>query len=209
MNTFPHIRTERLLLRQFRMSDAPEVQRLAGARAIAAGTFMPHPYVEGLAEQWIASLQTAYEKGGHVNFAITRAVDDTLIGSIGLTPDAAHRHAHLGYWVGVPYWNQGYCTEAARAVLCFGFTELNLHRIYALCFRSNPASGRILQKLGMRFEGCQREHYFHLGQFVDVDMYSMLNREYEAAFLNHPSTKRRLALRDQPYFPKWETDIAV
>jgi RimJ/RimL family protein N-acetyltransferase len=174
MHPFPTLTTRRLLLRQFTLEDAPTIQRLAGAPEIAAGTFMPHPYEDGMAEQWIAHQQAAFEQGTLINFAIVLATEASLIGSLGLTLTPEHHHGQLGYWIGVPYWNQGYCTEAAQAVLRFGFDTLGLHRIWAPHFRSNPASGRVLQRIGMHDEGCQRAHSWHRGRFEDVLLYGIL-----------------------------------
>ena len=171
---FPTLTTERLTLRRFHINDAQRVTDLAGERALAESTFLPHPYKLGMAEQWILSQIDDYNNERLINFAIVITEDDLLIGSIGLELDLNHKRGQLGYWVGLPYWNQGYCTEAARAVVEFGFNELELHRICAPHFKSNPASGRVLQKIGMLHEGTQKEHYLHFGKWEDVDMYGMV-----------------------------------
>lgn len=178
MATFPALRTDRLLLRQFQLSDATEVQRLAGVKEVAAGTFLPHPYTDGTAEQWITSLQQDCAAGLLVNFAIVLAAREILIGSIGLAIVAEHQHARMGYWLGLPYWNQGYATEAVQAVLAYGFNQRQLHRIYAPHFLNNPASGRVLQKAGMRYEGRMREHYRRFGEYVDLELYGMLEQDF-------------------------------
>jgi RimJ/RimL family protein N-acetyltransferase len=177
MHSFPTLTTERLVLRQFALSDAPTIQRLAGAPEIAAGTFMPHPYEDGMAEQWITDQQANYEQGLQYNFAIVLAAENVLIGSIGFVLTSAHQHAQLGYWIGVPYWNQGYCTEAARAVIQFGLRTLALNRIWAPHFKSNPASGHVLQKIGMQYEGCQRQHYRYNDRFEDTLLYGILHQD--------------------------------
>lgn len=179
MKPFPSLTTARLMLRQFVLQDAPVIQRLAGAPEVAAGTFIPHPYENGMAEEWITRQQAEYAEGKAIIFAITSATTQELIGSIGLMLNQVHRHAQLGYWIGVPYWGQGYCTEAGRAVLRFGFHELDLHRIWAPHFKRNPASGRVMQKIGMQYEGCQREHYLHSGRFEDALLYGILRHEFE------------------------------
>lgn len=174
----PSLKTTRLLLRPFQLSDAPHIQRLAGAKEVAAGTLLPHPYESGMAGQWITDQERAHEKGTAASFAITLADQATFIGSISLDIVQSHRHARLGYWLGVPYWNQGYGTEAVRAVLRYGFLQLNLHRIYSPHFRGNDASGRVLQKVGMIYEGRMREHYLRFGQFVDLELYGLLQQEF-------------------------------
>lgn len=148
---------------------------------IAAGTFLPHPYEETFAIDWIAAQERHYAAGTAVHFAITLVQDGTLIGSIGLEIVAAHRHARLGYWLGVEYWRQGFATEAVRAVLAHGFERLDLNRIYAPHFSGNDASGRVLRKVGMTYEGRMREHYQRFGRSVDLELYGMLKREFLAA----------------------------
>jgi RimJ/RimL family protein N-acetyltransferase len=178
MTDFPTIATERLVLRQFQPADAEAVRCLAGAKEVAAGTFLPHPYEAGTAEKWIAGQQQDHEAGKALTFAIVLAGDQRLVGSIGMEIVAAHEHARLTYWLGFAHWNQGYCTEAVKALLEYGFTHLNLHRIYAPHFHNNPASGRVLRKVGMTYEGRMREHYIRFGQLVDVEIYGMLRQEF-------------------------------
>ena len=97
-----------------------------------------------------------------------------MIGAVGLRIEREDQRAELGYWIGRPYWNQGYCTEAARAVLDFGFEQLGLNRIYASHFTRNPASGRVMQKLGMTHEGRLRQHVRKWDAFEDVEVYAVL-----------------------------------
>ncbi|MEY4527408.1 MAG: hypothetical protein RL768_1127 [Nitrospirota bacterium] len=178
MPSFPTLSTERLLLRQFLPTDAPRIRELAGAKEIAAGTLLPHPYEDGTAEEWIATQQKYFEAGTTLYFAITLTQGQAMIGSIGLDIVEAHRHARLSYWLGVPYWNRGYCTEAVAAVLSYGFRQLELNRIYSPHFLGNDASGRVLQKAGMTYEGRMREHYFRFDRFVDLELYGMLRRDF-------------------------------
>ena len=174
MPSFPRLQTERLLLRQFHMRDAGRVTELAGARELAVTTFLPHPYKNGMAERWILSQIGDYEAERLVNFAILVRESETLIGSIGLELDPGNERAQLGYWIGLPYWNKGYCTEAAQAVVDYGFENLGLRRIHAPVFKSNPASMRVLEKIGMEYEGCQRSHYKHFGKWEDLVLYGMV-----------------------------------
>ena len=151
------------------------MQRLAGDRDIAATTAaIPHPYDDGVAEQWIALHQQRFEEGTWLNLAITRDLDGALVGALGLRLELEHDRAELGYWIGKPYWGQGYATEAARAVVEYGFGRLGLHRIYAYHFSSNAASGKVLQKIGMRHEGHRRQHDKKWGRYEDEELYGML-----------------------------------
>jgi ribosomal-protein-alanine N-acetyltransferase len=85
----------------------------------------------------------------------------------------------MGYWLGVPYWGQGYATEAGGEVLRYGFEDLKLHRIFASHFEHNPTSGKVLCKLGMHHEGCQRKHILKWNRFVDSELYGILREEWE------------------------------
>ena len=175
MRELPRIKTKRLLLRPFALADAKEVQRLAGDRDIASTTAaIPHPYDDGVAEQWIAMHQQRFEEGTWLNLAITHDPDDTLVGALGLRLEPEHDRAEIGYWIGKPYWGQGYATEAARALVEYGFERLGLHRIYAYHFTRNPASGKVLQKIGMRHEGHRRQHDKKWGRYEDEELYGML-----------------------------------
>ena len=169
----PVLETERLVLRAPQLGDAKVIAKLANDRHIAENTArIPHPYDINDAKEYIA---WAKETRAESAFLIT--LDDDVIGACGVGLDDAN--PEIGYWVGVRYWGQGYATEAAREMLRYGFEDLRLHRIFAYHFKHNPASGRILQKLGMRYEGRQREHFCKWDQFVDSDLYGILQHEWE------------------------------
>ncbi len=175
MTPYP-IQTARLTLRSYTSADIPDLVRLAGAREVAATTLrIPHPYTEQDAQDFIAAY--AAKTAPETRFAITLSSDGQLCGGIGLRMDEPHQHAELGYWLGVCYWGQGYATEAARAVIQYGFETLGLHRIYASYVPHNVASGRVLQKIGMRHEGLMRSHICKWGEFHDLDCYGMLKTD--------------------------------
>ncbi len=177
----PTLHTPRLLLRPLTLADAADVQRLAGAREIASTTaVIPHPYEDGMAEEWISTHAPALAEGRSITYAITLAETGDLCGAIGLSLTPEHQRAELGYWVGVPYWGRGYCTEAALAVRDLGFSELGLHRVEAVHLARNPASGRVMQKIGMRHEGTLREHVLKWGVFETIECYAILRSEWPA-----------------------------
>jgi len=117
------LKTERLILRPFVLKDAPNIHQLLQERDIADTLLtMPYPYEKGMAEEWIRTQDAASDKGEAIHFAITHRQISYLIGSIGLMNIIKeYERSELGYYIGKPYWNQGYCTEAARAVLKYGF----------------------------------------------------------------------------------------
>ena len=146
----PYILTERLILRGFIAGDARDVQRLAGNINVAKMTLnVPHPYENGMAEEWIESHQEKTESGTQLSYAIESLQLGVLLGAIGLI-EIEPTQANMGYWVGEQYWGKGYCTEAGVALIDHAFTVLSLKRVYALHLSINPASGRVMQKMGMK-----------------------------------------------------------
>lgn len=180
MKEIPQLETERLILRPFGIADAAEVMRLAGDRAVADTTSnIPHPYKEGMAEEWISKHQESFDMDQGVTLAITRKADGVLIGAISLMGMTKGHQAELGYWIGKPHWNKGYCTEAARVILQYAFCDLALIRVHSCHFGRNPASGRVMQKIGMRREGRRRQHVRKWDKTEDLELYGVLKQEWE------------------------------
>ena len=179
--SLPSLRTERLVLRPFTEADAADVKRLAGAWEVADTTLnIPHPYPEGAAAEWIATHAATWTTGAGVTLAIALAAEpDTIIGGISLSIEPDHSRGELGYWIATHHWGSGYATEAARALTAFGFSNLGLHRIQARHFTRNRGSGRVIQKLGMRFEGVNRDAYYRWGRFEDAAVYGILADEWQ------------------------------
>ena len=152
MGKQPNLETERLLLVQFIENHADDVQALAGNYQVAKNTLnIPHPYEEGMAEAWISTHQHAWDEKKSLTYAILLKPMGRLIGAVGLVGIHGDE-ASMGYWVGEPYWGKGYCTEAANALLDFCFNDLKLTRIEAEYLVRNPASGRVMEKLGMFYK---------------------------------------------------------
>ena len=178
----PTLATARLRLRPFTPADAAEVWRLAGERAIADTTAnIPHPYALADASAWLAIHAPQWEAGRLANWAITLAQGGELVGAAGLVLEPAFERAELGYWIAVPHWGRGFATEASRAAVEFGFRALGLHRIQARHLVRNPASGRVMIKLGMRAEGVLRHSLRKWGVWEDLALYSVLAHEWPAS----------------------------
>jgi RimJ/RimL family protein N-acetyltransferase len=184
----PTITTERLRLRAYELGDAAELTQLIGARAVAANLLrVPYPYSEQDARAFIC----ASEQSGEARFAVALAGQERLIGGIGLKIQPRHARAELGYWLGIPYWGRGYATEAARVVIEYGFNTWQLDRIHAWVFRENLRSAKVLRKIGMRHEGCFRQHVLKGNRFVGLELYGIM-RAVEIA-----SRTRSLEIPDQ------------
>lgn len=180
MTTQPTLNTDRLILRQPEPGDDADIQRLAGKKEIAENTYMPHPYEDGMAEEFIKLCRVEWNRRNQAVFAITLKSDGSLIGTIGLKDiSREHRRAEMGYWIAIHQWGKGFATEAARAVLEFAFGTLKLNRVYSGHFHTNPASGRVLQKIGMQKEGMQRRHVYSFGKYKDHVLYGILCEEWE------------------------------
>ena len=102
-----------------------------------------------------------------------------LIGNCGIRKASADAHeADIGYELSPDHWGHGYATEAARAIVRFGFAELRVHRIWAWCIADNAASARVLEKLGLKLEGRLREKEYFKGRWWDTLVYGMLEDEW-------------------------------
>jgi RimJ/RimL family protein N-acetyltransferase len=167
----PWIESARLILRPIRLEDARSVQRLAGEREVAANAAgIPYPFEDGMAEAWISSLDAR----SHV-FALCLRGSGEMIGAAGLV-EAAEEHsrtAELSYWMGRPYWGQGFGTDAAQALVRYGFETLGLESIHANCFSRNPGSRRVLEKAGFRHIGHEEKALHHMGQIEDIERFTL------------------------------------
>lgn len=148
------IETDRLLLRPWRDGDAPRLVKLANHPEIAHMlASMPHPYSLSDAEDFLERLRSL--PAGAAQFAITlKDTGDDLIGGIGYglasRCDKPSDEIDFGYWLGLSYWGKGYASEAAHAVIAHAFEVSAIDRIDTDYLTSNPASGRILERVGFQ-----------------------------------------------------------
>jgi RimJ/RimL family protein N-acetyltransferase len=157
------LRTERLGLRPLNVLDAAPVQTLAGNWAVSKTLdVVPYPYPDGLAEVWINETREKIKADGDVALAITTEPDG-LIGVISVSRRRDGASGVLGYWLGEPYWGQGYATEATARMVRFATEGMHLEALTARVFVENPASERVLLKTGFRKVGEEERHYPHRG----------------------------------------------
>ena len=170
----PILTLSRLVLRPIESADAGAINALLADRVIAANTRdIPFPYSLELAQEWIEPQRQSWEHGKAAVFAI--CLNGALIGVIGLEIESHDERAELGYWMGKAWWGQGYCTEAAVAVIEFAFESLKLRRVYAYHMEHNQASGRVMEKAGMKHEGSLKQHTKKWGKFEDVAVWGVVN----------------------------------
>lgn len=178
MKKFPELSTERLLLRQFQMSDKEVVQKLCSDKEIAATTLsIPHPFRLEDAENWLENKEEDYREGKEIAWAICLKKSSNLVGAIGMRLEAKNESAELGFWVGKPYWGNGYVTEAGKKILQYSFDTLGLHRLEAHHMAGNEASGRVLVKLGMKYEGLHRGKIKKWKEFKDIKSFAVLRSD--------------------------------
>ncbi len=169
------------MLRPFELSDAETLEILINDREIAANTrTIDYPYPKGEGAEWISHHPRLWIEGKSAIFAICDLGSGQLMGAVGLEVSEPNQHAELGYWLGRDYWNRGFCTEAAQAVVKYGLTEMGLHKVHAHFLSRNPASGRVLEKIGMIQEGYLRGHVRKWGVFEDVVCYGILASDLES-----------------------------
>jgi ribosomal-protein-alanine N-acetyltransferase len=114
--------------------------------------------------------------------AVILKSSDELIGNCGIRMESAGAHeGDIGYELSPPHWSKGYATEAAVAIVHFGFSELHLHRIWAWCNAANAGSARVLEKIGMRLEGRLRDKEYFKGRWWDTLLYAVLEDEWRRA----------------------------
>lgn len=178
----PTLVTERLVLRELRLDDAAAVSAGAGDKRVARYLLqVPSPYPVALARRWILGRLDWWNEGRGVTLAIARRTSpQLLVGTVSLRRFARDRRAELGYWLAASAWNFGFATEACRAIVDFGFRELDLARIYAQVLAGNQASVHVLEKLGMVHEGIKRQHVRKGLKLCDVLIYGLLREEWSA-----------------------------
>lgn len=176
----PSLETERLVLRELHPADAASIAERAGDRQVARFLIaVPSPYPVSLATRWIAARVAWWPQARGITLAIARReAPALLLGTVSLRRFLRDRRAELGYWLGADAWGSGFATEAADAMIDFGFRELGLERIYAQVLEGNDASCRVLDKVGMMNEGVRRRHIRKGKQLCDVSMFGLLRDEW-------------------------------
>jgi ribosomal-protein-alanine N-acetyltransferase len=179
--TFPILKTERLVLRQLRLDDVDAVFAMRSDYEVTRLNIGSAYTSVEQARALIESILDNYKWGNELRWGITlKNGDDTVIGMCGYNYWARHDfRGSVGYDLARAYWGQGIMTEAVRAVIKFGFERMGLNRIEADASVENEASIRILERLGFQREGIEREQYFEGGEFHDLMLFSLLRRDYK------------------------------
>jgi len=183
MQTQPSLATDRLILRPLTQDDAPALAAHCAPIEIAMQTrTIPHPYPPEAAPAAIERFTRSWTDGTGAVFAATLRDTGRFIGVCGLHVFPEQHHAEIGYTISMDHWGRGYATEAVLALLRYGFEgrEPPLNKLWAGWYIDNPASGRVLEKVGMKQEGVQRQHAYRFGRYRDVVLVGMLREEWIA-----------------------------
>jgi len=175
------IKTERLILRRFKKEDITQVYENYGSDEKISKyiSWIPCDTMDKC-ESFIDNNLKEYEENPlHFSWVIT--LDSTIIGSIAIfNVDEGNNSGELGYSLGSRWWKKGIMTEAALAILDYGFNSAHLHRIYASCHEENMGSKGVMKKIGMKYEGKLRDGQLNLDNtYSNLDLYSILESEYE------------------------------
>ena len=175
----PTLETDRLILRKMSKNDSGDMFEYASNPAVTKYlTWDVHPN-ERFTRNYLAFLQSKYRSGEFYDWAVTLRQNGKMIGTCGFTRfNYSACSAEIGYVLNPAYWGEGIADEAARRVIRFGFDYLGLNRIEAKCMSGNAQSRRVMEKIGMIFEGTTRDGMSVKNRFVSVDTSAILRDEY-------------------------------
>lgn len=180
-SNLPTLETERLLLRDLTLEDAEDLFEYASDPDVSRyNIWSVHKSLED-SKRFLSTVMEQYKNHELADWGIIHKADKKLIGTCGLASWIQdQRRAEIGYVLSKKYWGKGYMLEAVHPVIAFGFQMMKLNRIEGRCILLNTASARVMEKVGMKFEGVLRQHLFTKGSFYDVKMYSILKEEWAA-----------------------------
>lgn len=179
----PVLETERLVLRKLTSRDIGAVYEYGREPEVAR--YMPWEYHRSIddAAMFVRSQIDNYRRGQPASWGIVLKDEDRLIGASGFGSwSLSNSRAEMGYVLAKSHWNQGLMTEVASELIRFGFEQMHLNRLQARAVVENIASWRIMEKVGMTYEGTERQARFEKGRFVDFRVYAILREQYFAQF---------------------------
>ncbi len=175
----PTIETERLVLRKLTLSDAQDVYCYSRDPQVARYVLWSAHRSINETRFFIRSLLRQYRNHEPASYGIALKSTGQAIGTIGFSYiNNEHRCAEIGYSLARVHWNKGLMSEALAAMLEYGFSRLGLNRIEATHDVRNPASGRVMEKCGMRFEGIHKSKLYSKGEYIDLAMYAITSRQF-------------------------------
>lgn len=176
----PVLETDRLLLRPMRVGDAEDMYDYAKREEVTKYLlWSPHKSFF-FTKDYLSYIECRYSAGDFYDWAVVEKESGRMIGTCGFTSfDFTNDVGEIGYVLNPDFHGKGYGTEAATRVVAFGFKNLELHRIEAKFMEGNAASLRVMEKLGMTFEGYRRDAMFVKGKYRTIGVSAVLRQEYE------------------------------
>lgn len=178
---FDYLNNERIILREIEEKDWRAVHKYASKQIVSQ--YQPWgPNSAEESEAFVKQVIVDAEKDlrSRFVFAVILKENARMIGAGELNiRDFSNKAGEIGYIVNPDFWGMGYATEVAKLLIKFGFREFNLHRIYATCDPRNIGSSKVLEKIGMIFEGRMRENLLMKDEWRDSHLYSILDKEWD------------------------------
>ena len=177
-SAIPELHTERLLLRKMAVGDCYDMYEYASSAAVTRYlTWSPHPDLD-YTKEYLQYIGNHYKLGDFYDWAVILKEENKMIGTCGFTRFHMHHNAaEIGYVINPAYRGRGIADEAVLAVMKFGFERLGLNRIEAKYIMGNEASRRVMEKVGMTFEGVRRGEMLIKGEYRDIGVCSILRSE--------------------------------
>jgi ribosomal-protein-alanine N-acetyltransferase len=175
----PVLETARLKLRAMRATDAEDMFEYAKEPEVTRYLLWRAHETQGYTRDYLRYVESRYAVGDFYDFAIVEREGGKMIGTCGFTRiDTVNNVGEIGYVLNPSYAGRGYATEAAREMMRYGFEELGLHRIEARYMKGNEASVRVMEKLGMSFEGYSADSMYVKGEYKTIGTYAILEKDH-------------------------------
>lgn len=172
--SLPYLENENILLNPINKDDLDTITACLQHKVFNDNTTnIPYPYTQKNAKDFYEMVKEGFREQTHFVFAIREKDNDEFVGLVGIHPDMQKKHAETGYWIAMQHWNKGFATQALKLVISFAFDELGIKKIFASHFSFNGASGKVMSKAGMHYEGTLKKHLFKNGEMVDLIQYGI------------------------------------
>ncbi len=172
--------TDHLYIREYKKTDLDSFLHVIRQPEIYDTTYgIPKEYSKARGKRWLKTIKFNKHIGTAFEFAVFLKSENKYIGNVGLINISyTHNKADISYYIDRDYMNNGYATEAAKEMLKYGFEVLGYNKISGVCMSRNPASRRVMEKIGMIYEGTLRSDLLKDGVYCDIDRLSILRDEY-------------------------------
>ena len=186
-SNLPTIETRRILLRKVSLKDAADMFEYTQDSQVSEYTgWYTHRSIQD-SKLFLKYTSNNYKNNQLSCWGIVYKAEQKFIGTAGFIGwNVEHGRAEIGYALSRKYWGKGYMTEVVNAIIYFGFKTMILNRIEARCVIENIASARVMEKVGMKYEGILRKCIFMKGKYQDLKIYSILKEEFMAKKCDYP-----------------------